>query len=223
MLIKNELQLPDFLRRHGFTPWLSRDDIQPGENWNKSIPRHLELSDWFILIMSPQSATSEGVEAELNWALTNRKNRIIPLRVGDCQPEEFSLSLSLIQYLDIYDRGWNTATKMKLLDRLGVDTSSLSAIDDESSNPRRIDFLKLTDEQKKKLRQEIETKLTEDKLKSIFTEDEEIFGRSFYNQIPGNDYRTRIVNVIRELNNRQLINDFITVVRDDYPNFGQDL
>ena len=83
--------------------------------------------------------------------------------------------------------------------------------------------MSLTDGEKKKLRQEIENILTEDRLKTIFLEYEEIFGGNFYNQITGNDYRTRIVYVIKELNNRQLINKFIEIVREEYLNFASNL
>ena len=50
---------------------------------------------------------------------------------------------------------------------------------------------------------------------------EEIFGGNFYNQIIGNDYRTRIVYVIKELNNREMMNDFIRIIREEYPKFAQ--
>ncbi len=91
----------------------------------------------------------------------------------------------------------------------------------ESTNERKYNFRMLTDTQRIKLRKDIETVLTEDRLKSILLEHEKKFGRNFYNQIPGNDYRTRVVNLIRELKNRQIINDFIKIVSNDYPNFAQ--
>ena len=77
---------------------------------------------------------------------------------------------------------------------------------------------------RRKLREEIERVfLTEDKLTSIFSEYPEKFGDNFYNQIPGDDYRKRLINLIIELNNRELIFDFIKVVRYEYHNFAQDL
>ena len=89
-------------------------------------------------------------------------------------------------------------------------------------------FLNLTGEQRRKLREEIERVLSEDKLKNIFLEYPEKFEANFYNQIAGGDYRTRLVNLIRELNNRELNNkklivDFIEIVRYEYYNFAQDL
>lgn len=84
-------------------------------------------------------------------------------------------------------------------------------------------LVKLTDELKKTLRDEIETMLSEDQVKSIFLENEGRFGRNFYNQIPGGDYRTRVIRLIRELDNRGYLSLFIAVVREDYPNFARDV
>ncbi|MCL2934846.1 MAG: hypothetical protein MGG11_22130 [Trichodesmium sp. MAG_R03] len=65
--------------------------------------------------------------------------------------------------------------------------------------------------------------LSEDKLKNIFLEYPDKFEANFYNQIAGGDYRTRLVNLIIELNNKELIVDFIEIVRYKYYNFAQDL
>lgn len=88
---------------------------------------------------------------------------------------------------------------------------------------QRAVLVQLTDELKKKLRDEIETVLSEDQVKSIFLENEGMFGRNFYNQIPGGDYHTRVIRLIRELENRGYLSLFIAVVREDYPNFAQDV
>jgi len=84
-------------------------------------------------------------------------------------------------------------------------------------------LVKLTDELRKRLRDEVETVLSEDQVKSIFLENEGTFGSNFYNQIPGGDYRTRVIRLIRELENRGYLSAFIAVVREDYPNFARDV
>ena len=85
-------------------------------------------------------------------------------------------------------------------------------------------LLNLTGEQRRKLREEIERVfLTEDKLTSIFSEYLEKFGGNFYNQISGSSYRNKLTFLIIELKNRELINDFIEVVQNEYPNFARDL
>ena len=77
--------------------------------------------------------------------------------------------------------------------------------------------MSLTDLQKQKLRQDIEDVLSEDNLKNIFLENEGKFGKNFYNQIPGDNYRTRLINAIKELENRGLLKDFIIQVGQEYP------
>ena len=77
--------------------------------------------------------------------------------------------------------------------------------------------MKFTDQQRIKLREEIERVLSpEDKLKNIFKEYPDKFRANFYNQISGDDYRTRLINLITELNDQQLIDDFIEIVSKDY-------
>jgi len=77
--------------------------------------------------------------------------------------------------------------------------------------------MSLTDLQKQKLRQDIEDVLSEDNLKNIFLENEGKFGNNFYNQIPGEDYRTRLIHAIKELENTMLLKAFIIQVGQEYP------
>jgi len=83
-------------------------------------------------------------------------------------------------------------------------------------------LVKLSDELRKRLRDEVETMLSEDQVKSIFLENEGTFGSNFYNQIPGGDYRTRVIRLIRELENRGYLSSFIAVVREEYQDFARD-
>ncbi|MDY7003821.1 MAG: hypothetical protein SWX82_07620 [Cyanobacteriota bacterium] len=81
--------------------------------------------------------------------------------------------------------------------------------------------MKLTDRQRIKLREGIESVLSEDKLKSILLEHENQFGRNFYNQIYGGDYRTRIINLLKELDNQRKLRDLIEIVNKEYPSIQE--
>lgn len=212
-------RLIDFLEEHGFKPFISGRDIRASQYWDKKILEALKKSDWFIVVLSPQSVESEPVKDECNFAVHNKK-RIIPLYVECCNVSDINLNLPRIQRINVKN-GWNSDAEKQLLDSLNVDTSSASTINVKSSDTGNNNSQKLSDVKKKKLREEIATNLTEDKLRSIFEENEDKFGRNFYIQIPGSDYRTRIVNVIRELNNRELMNHFIRVVREEYSGFAE--
>jgi len=77
--------------------------------------------------------------------------------------------------------------------------------------------MSLTDRQKQKIRQDIEDVLSEDKFKNIVLENEGTFGKNFYNQLPGDDYRTRLIYAIKELENRGLFQEFVRQVGQEYP------
>ena len=78
--------------------------------------------------------------------------------------------------------------------------------------------MKFTDNQGKKLREEIESVLSpEDKLRNIFNQYLETFGKNFYNQISGDNYSRRITNVLIKLEHQKKLESFIDIVSKDYP------
>ena len=84
--------------------------------------------------------------------------------------------------------------------------------------------MELTDNEKQYFYEEIQRACpAEEDLRIIFIDNEGKFGKNFYNQIHGNTYRNKLTFLIIELKNRELINDFIEVVQNEYPNFARDL
>src|SRR5262245_12710650 len=67
-----EGDLLELFKALGQTVWYPRESIRTTEEWERSIKVGLDSSDWFVLVMSPQSANSEWVKRELGWALRNR-------------------------------------------------------------------------------------------------------------------------------------------------------
>jgi hypothetical protein len=67
----------------GFDAWFAEDDIETAEHWERSILAGLQASDWFVLVMSPNSTASEWVKDEVAWAIENRSNRVIPVLIED--------------------------------------------------------------------------------------------------------------------------------------------
>ncbi|MDT9341847.1 hypothetical protein VV11_021495, partial [Trichodesmium erythraeum 21-75] len=45
----------------------------------------------------------------------------------------------------------------------------------------------------------------------------ETFGKNFYNQIYGDNYSSRITNVLRKLEHQKKLESFIDIVSKDYP------
>jgi hypothetical protein len=50
--------------------------------------------------MSENSAQSQWVLDEVNWAITRRSNRILPIRIDHCAPEKFSIRMMRTEFVD---------------------------------------------------------------------------------------------------------------------------
>jgi serine/threonine protein kinase len=92
------------LEKHGIRTWYSKVDIQTASEWERSILRGLESCEWFLVVMSPRSSSSEWVKDELHWAIDNRPNRIIPVLMDDCNLSDFHIRMGRIQYVDFRNR-----------------------------------------------------------------------------------------------------------------------
>lgn len=102
------------LRAAGHQPFMAGASIQLGENWVERIDRELQLCDYFLLLLSPQSATSEMVTEEVRRAKELQDQRqehrpvILPVRVNF--PLESPLNYDLRGYLQrIQQRLWTSA------------------------------------------------------------------------------------------------------------------
>jgi type VI secretion system protein VasG len=96
-----EREIIGLLHEHGIESWYSRDDIRPTDTWERTILRGLKSCDWFLLVMSGQSAQSEWVKDEVNWAIVERPDRIIPVLIEDCESSDFHIRMSRIQHVDL--------------------------------------------------------------------------------------------------------------------------
>ncbi|HEY9603513.1 MAG TPA: AAA-like domain-containing protein, partial [Allocoleopsis sp.] len=81
-------QFYEALKASGHQPFMAGASIRLGENWPERIDRELEQCDYFLLLLSPQSATSEMVTEEVRRARELRDKRsdhkpvILPIRVN---------------------------------------------------------------------------------------------------------------------------------------------
>jgi hypothetical protein len=78
------LKLTGDLRKSGANLWLDRFDIPVGKNWPRAVEEALDSCGQFLVILSPASVGSDGVSAELNFALDEGK-RIFPVLYKDCK------------------------------------------------------------------------------------------------------------------------------------------
>jgi hypothetical protein len=79
-------QLHEGLKEAGHQPFLSGENIELGQDWGKRVDEELEQCDYFLLLLSEQSANREMIIEEVNTAKRlyeeNQKPVIIPIRVS---------------------------------------------------------------------------------------------------------------------------------------------
>ena len=96
-----------FLKSNNFVPWLDKEKILPGQNWEIEIMSALRKVDYIILLFSKASVEKRGfVQKEWNLALKYCEEKldsdifIIPCRIDDCEiPEKFCK----YQWVDLRD------------------------------------------------------------------------------------------------------------------------
>jgi len=80
------------LTARGFTPWLDRHKLLPGQNWPRRIEDAIASSDFFIACFSGKSARKKGAfQAEIRYALDCARRVplddvfLIPARLDNCR------------------------------------------------------------------------------------------------------------------------------------------
>lgn len=106
-------QFYEALKTAGHEPFMAGASIRLGENWAERIDQELEQCDYFLLLLSSQSATSEMVTEEVRRARELRDRReekkpvILPIRVNF--PMDSPLNYDLRGYLQrIQQREWHS-------------------------------------------------------------------------------------------------------------------
>jgi hypothetical protein len=71
------------LAEEGFEVWNSASDIAPGDNWMLKSGKALQTADAMIVLLSPDSAKSDWVRSEIEYALSSPqfRGRVIPLLI----------------------------------------------------------------------------------------------------------------------------------------------
>jgi hypothetical protein len=94
--------LAGVIRHHGIPVWFSQTNILGAQQWQDEIGAALRRCDWFVVILSPQSADSMWVKRELSYALQQNRfeNKIVPITYQPSDYERLSWTLSLFQMID---------------------------------------------------------------------------------------------------------------------------
>jgi len=108
-------RLCEALRAEGFSPWLDKDKLLPGQNWPRAIERAIENSDAFGACVSTRSIVKRGqFQSELRYALDCARQRpldhtfVIPVRLEECAvPRGISKH---VHYVDLFP-DWNRGVR----------------------------------------------------------------------------------------------------------------
>src|SRR4051794_26904077 len=88
-----EWEIIPLLTGSGLNVWYSKENIETAAEWEKQIKRGLRDCDWFLVVLSPDSVISDWVQNEVDWAVDERKGKIIPVLYQDCDPTDLHLGL----------------------------------------------------------------------------------------------------------------------------------
>jgi TIR domain len=103
-------RLVAMLHAHGLQTFLSRKNIKGAQQWHDEIGAATARCSWFIVVLTPQSVSSEWVKREFVYALQDRRYRghIVPAIYKTCDFKKLSWTLSSVEYVDFrrdFDQG----------------------------------------------------------------------------------------------------------------------
>ena len=102
------------LEKAGYDVWWDLTDLRGGDDWLRVIPSAIESSEFFIVVLSPNSAVSDWVKKEYTQALASGK-KIIPLMLAR---SSVPFALNTINYVDFTSDDYAVNLK-NLLDAIG--------------------------------------------------------------------------------------------------------
>lgn len=102
------------LGERGFSPWLDRRKLMPGQNWPRRIEDAIASSDFFIACFSHHSVNKRGgFQAEIRYALDCAKRVplddvfLIPVRLDECRlPTRIQREMQYVDLFPDWDEGF---------------------------------------------------------------------------------------------------------------------
>ena len=99
----------------GFTPWVDTQGIVASQEWERVIRKALHESQWFLPVLSANSAASTWVRREVAWAMDNRSENIVPVALEPINLDDWHLGLRSLQVLNLWDKKQNLEATLKHL------------------------------------------------------------------------------------------------------------
>lgn len=152
------LRLAKDLRKAGVKLWMDQLDIKPGSHWDASVEKGLNAANCMIIILSPDSISSNNVMDEVSYALEGGK-RVIPVLLKECNTPFRLRRLQRIDFTNDYNNGFSQL----------LETLDYSPVNTPDPNPP-VDEVTLADTIAKRLMQEAMVKNDKIEKKGTVTE-----------------------------------------------------
>ncbi len=118
------------LKKAGLDVWYDVSSIRGGSRWRVEIEKAIKKSLFVLVVLSPDSMTSQWVEREFLFA-SNLKRKIIPIMYRPC---ELSLDYLDLNYIDVQDGKYPQNLK-ELLKALSADDTATDSPASEVKKP----------------------------------------------------------------------------------------
>lgn len=83
---------------HGFTVWWD-DRVTPMETWDRTVEREIDDARCVLVLWTAESAASDWVRIEANFAKMAKPAKLVQVRLEDCR---VPINFSMIQYTDAF-------------------------------------------------------------------------------------------------------------------------
>lgn len=101
------------LKNWGYSPWLDREKLLPGQNWPRRIEDAIESADFFIACFSSNSVSKRGgFQAEIRYAMDCASRVpldevfLIPVRIDECAvPTRIQRETQYVDLFPDWDQG----------------------------------------------------------------------------------------------------------------------
>lgn len=112
-------RLYDALGKAGFSPWLDRKKLLPGQNWRQCIERAIDTCDFFVACFSAKSVRKRGqFPYEVRYALRSAERMplddvfVVPARLAECKvPARIAWNMQYVDLFPDWEQGIGTLVK----------------------------------------------------------------------------------------------------------------
>ena len=128
------LRLARELRAAGAGIWIDQLDILGGERWDQAIERALGSCQGIIVVLSPQSVSSENVMDEVSFALEAKK-LIVPVIKAECEVPFRLRRLQDVKFTTDFHAGLGELLKALRIQRASQPDEGSSIRDEQTARP----------------------------------------------------------------------------------------